>query len=61
MKIIVDKLPESPRDCLFSKRHVELGYICQLRPYIEEAQAKPFCLCKNVENCDRLIECKEAL
>lgn len=57
MKIIVDEMPESPRDCPFSERR-EAGphrvYVCNLRPYIEEAGEKPRCLCKNVENCERL-------
>lgn len=56
MKIIVDKLPEHPRYCLFSMRDVKCGYICQLRPYIPEAEGKPRCLCKNVEKCECLME-----
>lgn len=58
MKIFVDKLPEHPRDCLFSVKDVKFGYICQLRPYIPEAGGKPPCLCKNVEKCDRLMEAR---
>lgn len=56
MKILVDKLPASPRDCPFSERNVEFGYVCQLRPYIAEAGVKTRCLCKSVEKCDRLME-----
>lgn len=31
MKIIVDKLPATPKECLFAKRNVERGYICPLQ------------------------------
>lgn len=31
MKIIVDKFPTTPKECLFAKRNVERGYICPLR------------------------------
>ena len=60
MKIVVDRLPESPRDCPFSVHDVEYGYICQLRPYIDKAKAKPKCLCTSVMHCDLLIELEEA-
>ena len=64
MKIVVDKMPEEVRDCFFSKlikkdRYSdEELYACTLRPYIEEAEGKPCCICKSVDKCDRLI-CKE--
>lgn len=58
MKIFVDEMPEEPRDCPFSERR-QVGphrvYVCTLRPYIEEAEGKPRCLCKRVELCDRLL------
>ena len=57
MKILVDKMPESPEACPFSERR-RVGphevWTCTLRPYIEEAGGKPRCLCKSVETCDRL-------
>lgn len=55
MKILVDKLPETPKDCLFSET-TSIGYICVLRPYIEKIRHKPKCVCKSVEHCDRLKE-----
>lgn len=59
MKIIVDKLPETPKECLFSQRNVEYGYICQLRPYIPEARGKPACVCKDCSKCECLVEREE--
>lgn len=61
MKIIVDALPESPKDCPFSKRNVEYGYVCTLRPYIHEAHGKPCCTCRRVELCECLIPMQEVL
>ena len=57
MKIIVDKFPETPRDCLFSELvpHSVNVYNCTLRPYIEKIDSKPKCLCKNVDKCDCLV------
>ena len=56
MKIVVDKIPETPKDCLFSEQvQNRVGeYVCKLRPYIEEAEGKSKCLCKNTGRCDRL-------
>ena len=59
MKLIVDKMPESPEACPFSERssvgkHGAWAWTCTLRPYIKEAGGKPRCLCKSVEKCDRL-------
>lgn len=55
MKIIVTEMPKTPRDCMFSQRRRDAGgYVCQLRPYIYEAEGKPVCLCKTTANCDRL-------
>lgn len=58
MKIIVDKLPKTPRDCMFSELTPH-GYICILKPYIEKVNHKPTCLCKSVDKCDRLKEIGE--
>ena len=57
MKIVVDKLPESPRDCLFSEfvPHSVGVYGCMLRGYIEKIDGKPRCLCKSVDKCNNLI------
>lgn len=62
MRIVVDRLPDTPRECLFSKKirvKGDTAYACCLRKYIEEADTlndgyKPECLCKNVSNCDKL-------
>ena len=62
MKIIVDKLPESPRACLFSQHHCEYGYICMLRPVIrddKERPRKPIVRCKSVESCECLIKLED--
>ena len=59
MKVIVDKLPENPRECLFSQLNVEYGYMCMLRPYTGDAHRKPQCLCKGINHCDCLIELEE--
>ena len=59
MKIIVDKIPNEPKECLFSEltrrgdRHI---YICNLREYIAEADNnhtgyKPRCMCKCPKSC----------
>ena len=60
MKIIVDKLPETPRDCLFSELipHSVGVYGCTLRGYIEKLDSKPRCLCKSVDKCNNLKEIK---
>lgn len=58
MKIMVDKLPETPKDCMFSEvTHV--GYVCTLRPFIDKVQHKPKCICKDIKFCDRLKEIGE--
>lgn len=57
MRIIVDKMPESPEACPFSELRTagpRKAWACTLRPYIEEAHGKPRCICKRVETCDRL-------
>lgn len=56
MKIVVDKMPETPKDCMFSESIVVGTYACMLRPYIDKVKCKPSCLCKDVTKCDRLIE-----
>ena len=60
MHILVTEMPETPRDCLFSKLEPRGDfYVCTLREYIEEADDrnigyKPKCICKNVSNCSHL-------
>ena len=56
MKIIVDKFPETPKDCLFSESTIYNGYVCTLKPFVEKVNCKPNCLCKSVDKCDRLKE-----
>ena len=57
MKLVVDKLPETPKDCLFSELiPYSVGvYACTLRSYIEKVDGKPKCLCKCVDKCDKLV------
>lgn len=60
MKIIVDKLPETPRECLFSQHHCEYGYLCMLRPLVKSGEyrtpRKPLTRCESVGDCECLIE-----
>lgn len=61
MKIIVDEMPETPRDCLFSeeKRLGDnfTGYICTLRFDIPGKKPKNTqCLCKDTKFCECLQE-----
>jgi hypothetical protein len=62
MHIYVDKLPEHPRDCLFSTRSEKAAgrFECILKAYIPEADIsdngyKPKCLC-SITNCTHLKE-----
>lgn len=48
MKLIVDHLPKSPKDCFFCKWDREYGYLCKLN-----FSKKSFC---NFENCSYLKE-----
>lgn len=63
MKIIVDKMPETPRECLFSQRHCEYGYLCNLRPLVNDGvhlrPTKPRIRCESVGDCDCLIELED--
>ena len=63
MKIVVDKLPNTPRDCLFSTLvpHSVNVYGCTLKPYIEKIDSKSNCLCKSVDKCDCLISIENAM
>lgn len=45
MKFIIDSFPKNPKECLFSKRNCEYGYICGLNK-------KECCISK----CDFLLE-----
>ena len=62
MRIVVDRMPDTPRDCLFSEKitvHGDTFYRCTLRPYIEDADIrsggyKPLCVCRNTSNCNNL-------
>lgn len=46
MKIVVDKMPETPKDCLFSELSPGFAYMCKLE--------KPKCVCKNTGKCNKL-------
>ena len=61
MKIVVDKLPETPKDCLFSEKTIYNNYACTLRPYIEKMNIKPKCICKSVDECDCLVFIGDAM
>lgn len=59
MKIVVDKLPESSEDCLFShkdilRNHREV-YVCSLHTYVPQVGCKPNCIC-HPETCELLKE-----
>lgn len=52
MKILVNEKPHKPKECLFSKRNVEYGYICKLGYHP---------LCKDTTDCKYLeVRKKEA-
>lgn len=62
MRIIVDELPKTPRECIFSRVKYfgdKAIYICGLHQYIPEADKKddgykPECICKSVSSCNLL-------
>ena len=60
MRVVVDQLPESPRDCLFSQHHCEYGYLCMLRPLVntgeDNRRRKPIIRCSGVHECECLVE-----
>lgn len=62
MKIIVDKMPEYPVDCLFSSQTTNCKgtyFICSLRENIEGKHKNSPCICKSTKNCQCLREeCK---
>lgn len=45
MKILVDEIPNSPKECAFSYRNCEYGWICRINCRV----------CKDVEMCQELI------
>jgi len=47
MRILVDKLPNKPSECIFSKRDCEYGIICTL-PHGNR--------CIKVNDCNKLLE-----
>ena len=59
MKILVNEMPQEPKDCLFSEYELRGEfYVCKLRQYIPEADRtgsgyKPRCIC-NCSNCENL-------
>ena len=65
MKIVVDEMPKSVKECLFSMpkklSNGDIIYGCSLHEYIEDYKTdvslhKPVCLCKDVNLCNRLKE-----
>lgn len=60
MKVLVNEMPQEPRDCLFSELDLRGRiYVCNLREYIPEADErdidyKPRCICKDCSKCDKL-------
>ena len=60
MKILVTKMPQEPKDCLFSEFVGLRGgfYVCTLKEYIPEASryegCKPKCVCRGSNMCNRL-------
>ncbi len=59
MKIIVDKMPEYPVDCLFSSQTTNSKgtyFICSLRQNIEGKHKNSPCICKSTKNCTCLRE-----
>jgi hypothetical protein len=62
MKIIVDKIPPYPVDCLFSVLNTNSTgtyFICSLRENIDGKHKNSPCICKDTKNCECLREeCK---
>ena len=59
MKIIVDKIPEYPVDCLFSvqnKNSRRTYFTCSLRENIDGKHKNSPCICRNTKNCECLRE-----
>ena len=60
MKVLVNEMPQEPKDCLFSEFEPRGGiYVCTLREYIPEADErgsgyKPRCICKSCDKCEKL-------
>ena len=63
MKILVNEMPETPKECLFSEHDPRGGrdfYVCTLREYIPDADEKdvgykPKCVCRDCSKC-KLLE-----
>lgn len=56
MKVVVDKIPTTPKECLFSKRNVEYGYTCQLHSFNPNTNCKSLHPCRDTKRCDYLTE-----
>ena len=62
MKILISRMPETPKECLFSELDIRGGkefYVCNLRDYIPEADDriigyKPKCVCRDCKKCTKL-------
>jgi hypothetical protein len=62
MRIVVDKMPESVDECMFSEhkttrdgRHLNA---CKIHTYHEKLGHKASCVCNSVSNCNVLVELK---
>lgn len=62
MRIVVDKMPESVDECMFSKRMNFIGsdvtHVCEIPTYQTKIGRKVKCACKSVSNCNVLVELK---
>ena len=59
MQIIVDKLPEEPKECLFSQETAhgrEKFYACILKPDIIGKHKNSLCICRDTSSCPILKE-----
>ena len=60
MKIIVDKLPTKPEDCLFAVRNTHYGcFICSLYENISGKPKNVHCICRDTSKCECLKEMNE--
>ena len=51
MRIIVDEIPKTPGECLFSRFNVEYGYLCTLSPSLHGRKVVTKCSDTKVCQC----------
>lgn len=56
MKVVVDKMPATPRECSFAVRNVEVGYVCQLPSIIPDGN-RCRTVCRDTSKCEHLLPC----